>query len=100
MAFLVLLTSLAGSPRPLLTKVQVRILLLVPLVLVTLIVHIFHGTWNAPFAQIFPSWKVVFRDMFLYIDVHLILLYLLTYLPFIWKPSSGKRPVISPSSLL
>jgi hypothetical protein len=38
--------------------------------------------------------------MFLYIDVHLILLYLLTYLPFSWKASSGKRPVISPSSPL
>ncbi len=82
LAFLVLLVTLSSTPKPLLTTTQVRILLLVLIVLVTLIVHLLHQLGLSPSLRLFPRWKVAFRDVFLYIDMHLVLLYLLTYVPF------------------
>lgn len=76
LAFLLLMVTLTDTPKPIITLTQIRVLLLILIVLVTTIVQIIltlvpHNYVNRYF----------FMTLFLYVDVHLILLYLLTYLP-------------------
>lgn len=74
--FLLLMVTLVDSPKPIITLTQIRILLLVLIVLITIIVQIILTSGPLDYIN-----RYFFMTLFLYVDVHLILLYLLTYLP-------------------
>jgi hypothetical protein len=76
LAFLLLMVTLTDSPKPIITLTQIRILLLILVVLITTIVQIILTTGLLNYAH-----RYFFMTLFLYLDVHLILLYLLTFLP-------------------
>jgi len=91
-AFLFLLVTYSSTSKPLITLTQIRIILLILITIVTIFVHIFYQSvlWSNDvplFAQ-----EYVFMDLFLYVDVDLILLYLLSYIPIFWnlKPAPMK----------
>ena len=74
--FLLLMVTLVDSPKPIITLTQIRILLLILIVLITSIVQVILTSGLLDYV-----YRYFFMTLFLYVDVHLILLYLLTYLP-------------------
>ena len=78
LAFLLFLALALSSSKPVITIFHARIFLLVLIVLITLIVMIFLVVPRR------PSPQDIIR-LFLYVDVHLIILMLLTYLPLFRK---------------
>jgi hypothetical protein len=76
LAFLLLMATLTDSPKPIITLTQIRILLLILIILITIIIQIILTSGLLNYAH-----RYFFMTLFLYVDVHLILLYLLTYLP-------------------
>ena len=74
--FLLLMVTLVDSPKPIITLTQIRILMLILIVLITGIVQVILTSGLLDYAH-----RYFFMTLFLYVDVHLILLYLLTYLP-------------------
>lgn len=75
-AFLLLMVTLVDSPKPIITLTQIRILLLILIVLITIIVQIILTSGPLDYIN-----RYFFMTLFLYVDVHLMFLYLLTYLP-------------------
>ena len=76
-AFLLLMITLTDTSKPIITLFQIRIILLIFIVIITLFVNIF--------LNIEPNIKereYIFLQLFLYVDVDLILVFLLTFLPF------------------
>jgi len=79
--FLVLLVSIASERMPLFTLFQIRLILLMLLGVITILVKIFLTVLvYAPFRPL-DFKEFIYIPIFLYIDVHILLLYLLTYLP-------------------
>lgn len=76
LAFLLLMVTLVDSPKPIITLTQIRTLLLILIVLITIIIQIILTSGLHNYVN-----RFFFMTLFLYVDVHLILLYLLTYLP-------------------
>jgi hypothetical protein len=76
LAFLILMVTLTDTPKPIITLTQIRILLLILIVIITIIIQIVLTSGLLNYAH-----RYFFMTLFLYVDVHLILLYLLTYLP-------------------
>jgi len=82
-AFLLLMVTLADTSKPIITLFQIRIILLVLMALITILVVIFS-------VLVIQDLTVKnFMLLFLFVDVNLILVYLLTFLPFFrtLKPS-------------
>ena len=75
-AFLLLMVTLVDAPKPIITLTQIRILLLILIVLITIIIQIILTSGLLDYVH-----RYFFMTLFLYVDVHLILLCLLTYLP-------------------
>jgi hypothetical protein len=75
-AFLLLMVTLTDSPKPIITLTQIRILLLILIILITIIVQSILTSGLLDYIN-----RYFFMTLFLYVDVHLILLYLFTYLP-------------------
>ncbi len=86
--FLLLMVSYAGTAKPLITLTQIRIILLTLIVIVTVFANILYVCEGPLFAH-----EYVFMRLFLYVDVDLILLYLLTYIPIFrnLKPAQKKQ---------
>lgn len=78
LAYLLFMALALSSSKPVISIFHIRIFLLVLIVLITLIVMIFVVIPRP------PSPQDIIR-LFLYVDVHLILLMLFTYLPFFRK---------------
>ena len=74
--FLLLMVTLVDSPKPIITLTQIRILMLILIVLITGIVQVILTSGLLDYV-----YRYFFMTLFLYVDVYLILLYLLTYLP-------------------
>jgi hypothetical protein len=83
LTFLLLMVTLTDSPKPIITLTQIRILLLILIILITIIIQIILTSGLLNYAH-----RYFFMTLFLYVDVHLILLYLLTYLPVFRKLKS------------
>lgn len=73
--FLLLMMTLVDTSKPIITLTQIRILLLILIVLITISVQIILTTGPLNYIH-----RYFFMTLFLYVDVHLILLYLFTYL--------------------
>jgi hypothetical protein len=80
LAFLLLMVTLVDSPKPIITLTQIRILLLILIVLITIIIMIILASGLLSYIN-----RYFFMTLFMYVDVHLILLYLFTHLPFFRK---------------
>ena len=79
--FLVFMICLASAPKPLFTLFQIRLILLMLLGVITILVKILLTVLvYAPFRPLDLK-EFIYIPLFLYIDVHILLLYLLTYLP-------------------
>lgn len=76
LAYLLLMVTLTETSKPIITLTQIRILLLILIILITIIVHIILTSGLRNYID-----RYGFIALFLYVDVHLVLLYLLTYLP-------------------
>lgn len=79
LAILLLMVISTDSPKPIITVYPIRIVLLVLIVLITILVVIFNIT--TPLL----SQREHYMLLFLYVDVHLILVFLLTFLPIFRK---------------
>jgi hypothetical protein len=79
-AFLLLMVISASSRQPLITIYQIRIVLLVLIVLITILVMIFNVTRMLDVDLLFG-----YLLLFFYVDVPLILVFLLTFLPLFRK---------------
>ena len=82
-AFLLLMMTLVETSKPIITLTQIRILLLILIVLITVIIQIFLTTGPLNYIH-----RYFLMTLFLYVDFHLIFLYLLTYLPLFRKLKS------------
>jgi hypothetical protein len=90
--FLLLMVTYASTPKPLITLFQIRIILLTLIVIVTVFANIFYVCVNWKIEPLFAH-EYAFMHLFLYVDVDLILLYLLTYIPIFrnLKPAQKKQ---------
>ncbi|MGD8535985.1 MAG: hypothetical protein PVF66_09060 [Candidatus Aminicenantes bacterium] len=79
LAFLLLMVISTDSPKSIITIYPIRIVLLVLIVLITILVVIFNIITPLLFQ---PEHYML---LFLYVDVHLILVFLLTFLPLFRK---------------
>ena len=79
--FLVLLASSAGTSKTVVTRMQLRIVLVTLAIVVTHLVDIFFNTLIGLTSLAVDTRRDVLIPLFLYLDVHLILLFLYTYLP-------------------
>ncbi len=79
LAILLLMVISTDSPKPIITIYPIRIVLLVLIVLITILVVIFNIISPLLFQ---PEHYLL---LFLYVDVHLILVFLLTFLPLFRK---------------
>ncbi len=86
LACLLLMTISVKAPKPVISVFHLRVLLLILIVLITIFVKVFLVT--GPFVDLRQEGSM---GLFLYVDVHLILLFLITYLPFFRKLSPAKR---------
>ena len=85
-AFLLFMILSVSTSKPIISIFHIRIFLLVLIILITLIVMIF--------VVLGPRYAATPQDiirLFLYVDVHLILLMILTYLPFFRKLKPGVK---------
>ncbi len=78
-AYLLFMTLSVSSVKPVITIFHIRVFLLILIVLITLIVMLF-----VALGPRYSTPQDIIR-LFLYVDVHLILLMLFTYLPFFRK---------------
>ncbi len=76
LAFLLLMILSTNTPKPVITIYPIRIILLVLIVLITVFVVIFNIMTPLQFQA-----TNYYMPLFLYVDVHLILVLLLTFLP-------------------
>lgn len=83
--FLFMIISVHTS-RPIISIVHIRVLMLILIVLITMFVQVFSVTLGPSGSRQEGS-----LGLFLYVDVHLILLYLLTYLPIFRKLRPAKK---------
>jgi len=79
LAFLLLMVISVDSPKPIITVYPIRIILLVLIALITILVVIFNVITPLLFQ---PEHYML---LFLFVDVHLILVFLLTFLPLFRK---------------
>lgn len=79
-AFLLLMVISTSQRQPLITIYQIRIVLLVLIALITILVMIFNVTRMLDVDLLFG-----YLLLFFYVDVHLILVFLLTFLPLFRK---------------
>jgi len=79
--FLVLLASSAETSTKIVTRMQLRIVLVTLAIVVTHLVDIFFNTLIGLTSMNVDTRRDVLIPLFLYVDVHLILLFLYTYLP-------------------
>lgn len=79
LAYLLFMALSVSSPKPIISIFHIRIFLLVLIILITVIVLIFNVI-----GPLYSSYQDILR-LFLYVDVHLILLMLFTYLPIFRK---------------
>jgi hypothetical protein len=84
-AFLLFMALAVTTPKPVISIFHVRVFLLVLIVLITLIVMLFVVLGPGNFTP-----QDIIR-LFLYVDVHLIILMLLTYLPLFRKLKPGAK---------
>ena len=77
-AFLLFMALAVSTSKPIISLFHIRVFLLVLIVLITIIVMIF-----VVFPQYFTRQDII--RLFLYVDVHLILLMILTYFPIFRK---------------
>ena len=80
-AFLLLLITRDSRTEAIVTLTQLRILLLIPLTIVTLLVDILFNTLIGASALGPQARRDILLPLFLHVDVHLFLLFLWTYLP-------------------
>ena len=80
LAFLLLMVTSASSRQPIITIYQIRIVLLVLIALITILVVIFNVS-----ALLLMEPQYAYMLLFFYVDVHLILVFLLTFLPLFRK---------------
>lgn len=80
LAFLLLMIISTNSSKPIITIYPIRIILLVLIALITIFVLVF----NVITPLLFQA-KNYYMLLFLYVDVHLILVFLLTFLPLFRK---------------
>jgi hypothetical protein len=80
LAFLLLMVISANSTKPIITIYPIRIILLVLIALITIFVMIF----NIMTPLLFEATNY-YMPLFLYVDVHLILVFFLTFLPLFRK---------------
>jgi hypothetical protein len=85
LAFLLFMAISVHTSRPIISVVHIRVLLLILIVLITMFVKVF--SVSGPFGLRQEG----SMGLFLYVDVHLILLYLLTYLPIFRKLKPAKK---------
>jgi len=85
LAFLLFMALAVASSKPIISIFHIRIFLLVLIVLITLFVMILVALGPG------HSTPQDIIKLFLYVDVHLILLMLITYLPFFRKLKPAKR---------
>jgi hypothetical protein len=78
---LFLLVSVATAPKPLFTLYQIRLILLILLAIMTILVKIFFNVLIIMPYRPASIEECFFIPIFLYVDVHILILYLLTYLP-------------------
>jgi hypothetical protein len=86
LACLLLMAISVNSPKPVISIFHLRVLLLILIVLVTMFVNVFLVT--GPFVDLKQESSM---GLFLYADIHLILLYLITYLPIFRKLKTAKK---------
>jgi len=80
LAFLLLMVMSASSSKPIITIYPIRIILLVLISLITILVVVF----NVITPLLFQA-RNYYMHLFLFVDVHLILVFLLTFLPLFRK---------------
>ena len=80
LAFLILMIISANSSKPIITIYPIRIILLMLIALITILVVVFNAITPALFQA-----RNYYMLLFLYVDVHLILVFLLTFLPLFRK---------------
>ena len=80
LAFLLLMIISANSSKPIITIFPIRIILLVLISLITILVMVLNITTPLLFQA-----RNNYMLLFLYVDVHLILVFLLTFLPLFRK---------------
>ena len=83
-AFLLLMVISASISKPVITIFQIRIILLTLIVLITLLVTIFLNI-----EPLVKQREYVLMNLFLYVDVDLILVFLFTFLP-LFRPLKTK----------
>ncbi|MGB2907796.1 MAG: hypothetical protein WBB73_11860 [Candidatus Aminicenantaceae bacterium] len=79
--FLVLLASAAETARTVLTRMQLRIVLMTLIIVFTILTDIFFNTLIGLSSLSINARRDILIPLFLYVDVHLILLFLYTFLP-------------------
>jgi len=79
--FLILLASCAETDRPVLTRMQLRIMLVTLIIVFTVLTNIFLNTLLGLSSLNIDARRDILLPLFLYVDVHLILLFLYTFLP-------------------
>ena len=79
--FLVLLATSAGTSRKIVTITQLRVMMITLAIVVTILVDIFFNTLIGLTPMTVDARRDVLIPLFLYVDLHLILLFLYTYLP-------------------
>jgi hypothetical protein len=95
--FLILLASSAGTSEKIVTRTQLRIVLVTLAILFTLLVDIFFNTLIGPYPMDMEKRRDILIPLFLYVDVHLILLFLFTYLPPFRRKESPRAATSRPA---
>ena len=83
-AFLLLMIISANTSKPVITIFHIRVILLTLIVIITLLAKIFLNI--EPYIK---EREYAFMNLFLFVDVDLILVYLLTFLPFFRRPKAN-----------
>jgi len=87
LALLLFMVISVNIPKPIVSVVHIRVLLLILIVLITVLVKVFSVLGPSGLRQESSI------GLFLYVDVHLILLYLITYLPIFRKLRPAKKRI-------
>lgn len=88
LAFLLFMAISVNTSKPIISVVHIRVLLLILIVLITMFVKVFSVSLGPLGLRQEGS-----MGLFLYVDVHLILLYLITYLPIFRKLKTAKKRI-------
>lgn len=88
LAFLLFMAISVNTSKPIISVVHIRVLLLILIVLITMFVKVFSVSLGPLGLRQEGS-----MGLFLYVDVHMILLYLITYLPIFRKLKTAKKRI-------